>query len=111
MPRTGVRVAGTGTLEGSKRFVDLEFTNTGSGFARQVVTLLGAVTTRGIGVTRILSPQVVGLGDLAPGRSRTIRLDLWVPATVREVMLFELVAFANVLGAPAWFAESQPIRP
>ena len=72
-----------------KKLVDLEFTNTGTGIARGVTSLLIPLVSRGSGIVLVVSGQPIVAGDLAPGESRIVRVVLKVPATVRQVELVE----------------------
>lgn len=110
-PRVEVRLVGTGSLGGKQRYVDLAFANGGDGIARRATTLVVPVTTRGSGVTRLLTQLPITIGDIVPGQSQTVRVVLQVPSTVREFRLVEAGAFVTVDGRVGGFADSQVVRP
>ena len=76
----------------------------------RTTTLLLPVAVRGYGLIRVVSPgQPVVIGDLAAGATRTIRVVLDVPATVKQFLLVEAGAYWTSAGTPAAFAEMQTL--
>lgn len=111
-PHIDVRLARSGTISGTRKFVELVFTNTGNGIARSVTTLVIPVAVKGAGVVKLEpADPLVRIGDLNPGASTTVRMTLIVPATVKEVALIEAGSFFNVKGRPGLFADSQSFKP
>lgn len=111
-PRIAARVAGTGSLGGTKRFVDVEFSNTGDGNARQVnVDLVVVLPVKGIGIPRLVSPDLpIKIGDLNAGGRTVVRIVISVPAGVKEMLLSELGTFRDIKGKVGIFIEAQTIR-
>jgi hypothetical protein len=108
--RIAVSIAGRGVVSGSRQYVDLTFANTGGATAVRTTTLLVPVAVRGYGLIRVVSPgQPVVIGDLAAGATRTIRVVLDVPATVKQFLLVEAGAYWTSAGTPAAFAEMQTL--
>ncbi len=110
-PQIAVTITGRGKLTGNKQYVDLTFANIGGGTAVRATTLLIPVPIKGLGLVRIVSPgQPIAIGDLAPSRTRTIRVVLDVPTAVREFLLIEAGTFWTTSGTPMAFAETQPLK-
>jgi uncharacterized repeat protein (TIGR01451 family) len=111
-PRIAVRQVGAGSLGGRLRFVDLAFTNSGTGVARRVTTLVALTTVKGTGkATLVPQDNTVSGGDLNPGDARVVRLTIDVPPTVKELLLVESGVYFNVRGLPGVFTASQRLRP
>jgi hypothetical protein len=108
-PRIAARVAGTGSLGGSKRYVDLEFSNTGDGNARQVnVDLVVVLPLKGVGLPKLVSPELpIRIGDLNAGALRVVRVVISVPSGVKEVLISELGTFRDIKGRAGIFIEAQ----
>jgi hypothetical protein len=107
-PRVALAIAGRGVLSGTSQYVDLTFSNTGSGMALRVTALLAAVPARGFGTIKVISPaQPVKVGDLPPGVTRTFRVVLNVPETVKEFFLIEAGSFSTSLGTWKVFGDVQ----
>ena len=69
------------------------------------------LTSKGFGTVIVRTPFPVAVGDLNPGQSRTVRIELTVPPTVKEVVLVTAGAFVNVKGQPGLFSELVTYRP
>jgi uncharacterized repeat protein (TIGR03803 family) len=109
-PRISVSIAGRGAISGTRQYVDVRFTNTGGGTAIRTTTLLLPVPLRGFGLIRVVSPaQPINIGDIPAGGSRTIRVVLDVPSTVKEFLLVEAGAFWTTTGTPGAFADTQTL--
>lgn len=50
-------------------------------------------------------------GDLNPGDSRIVRVEMVVPARVKELLLVEAGAFLNVKQQPGIFTGAQVYKP
>ena len=111
-PRIAARVAGTGSLGGNKRYVDLEFSNTGDGHARQVnVELVVVLPLKGVGLPKLVSPDLpIRIGDLNAGARSVVRIVISVPSSVKEMLLSELGTFRDIKGKAGIFIEAQTIR-
>jgi hypothetical protein len=111
-PKIAIRIAASGSLGGTRRYVDLAFTNSGTGIARHAVTLVVPLTVKGKGIAWLVSPGLpIGLGDLVPGASNTIRVVLDVPASVKGLTINEAGTYVNVKNVPALFVGSQSYTP
>jgi hypothetical protein len=53
----------------------------------------------------------VSAGDLNPGETRLVRVQITVPSTIKELLLIEAGAFLNVKGQPGVFADLQAYKP
>jgi predicted extracellular nuclease len=79
MPKVGGRIAGAESSPSGATSVDIEVTNAGNGFARQVVvTELRFTALKGSGPIVITNAAVVG--SLAPGETRLVRVNAQLPA-------------------------------
>ena len=109
-PRMLVSVAGRGIVSGTKQYVDLAFSNTGGARALRANALVIPVTVKGYGVIKVVSPgQPIALGDVAPGATRTVRVVLNVPTTVKEFLLIEAGVFWTSNGTPVAFGDTQTL--
>ncbi len=110
-PRIGVRVAASGTVSGTRKYVDLEFANTGDGNARNVyldVVLL--VPIKGGGNPTLASPALpLQVGSLDVGATRVVRLLLDLPSNVKQLSLTEGGHFQDVKGTFGAYLETQKI--
>jgi len=111
-PKIAVRIAGNGTLSGTKKWVDVELTNVGDGNARQLdVDLILSFASKGAGFVKLQSPLPVHVGDLDAGARTVTRVVLDVPATVKQLTLIEVGTLRNVKGAIAAYVELQLLAP
>ena len=113
-PKLAIQVLRNGTVPGSSRkFVDLEVVNSGTGNARQAAVLAIALTTvKGTGVPTLVSPAVpLPLGDLDVGARTTIHVEFTVPSTVKTVAISESGTSMNVKGAVITFVQKQRFAP
>ena len=76
-PKIDVKVVNQGTVSGTRRFVDLEFTNKGNGNARHTtLNLVVLLPLKGIGIPRLVSPSLpLALGSLDAGATTSVRVD------------------------------------
>ncbi len=106
--RIVVSIAGRGTLTGTRQYVDVSFSNLGRGLALRATALVTAVPTKGSGRITVVSPALpLRLGDLPPGTTRTVRLELNVPTTVKEFLLIEAGSFWTDEGTWKVFGDVQ----
>ncbi len=103
-----------GSVNKTHKFYDLKFTNTGTGIAFSVVVKqFTFATLKGQGkVTydKSRSPDLpIALGDLAPGASKTIRVQLIVPPPVEKFSLTESGTLQNAAGQTLSFSTSQVV--
>jgi hypothetical protein len=112
-PAISIRIAASGTVAGSRKFVDLELSNTGTGNARQLsVDVILPVVTKGGGIPKLVSPSVpLSLGALDVGGKVTVRVVIDVPNGAKELLITEGGRFANVLGGPGGYLEAQKFVP
>ena len=110
-PDIRMTVAASGTLPNGRRFADLSVSNVGTGVARYVTVVVVPLVTRGRGVVTVRTPMPVTAGDLAPGASGVVRIELTVPGTVDLVRLVGVGAFLNVRGFPGVFEASAVYDP
>ena len=110
-PHLETSLAGSGTLANGRRFVDLSVTNAGTGIARGAAMLVIPLTSQGFGLVIVRTPQPIAVGDLNPGESRTVRVELTVPATVKEVLIVNAGTYVNVKGQPGLFSGLAIFRP
>ncbi len=107
------KIAAQGVNPDGTIFVDVIFTNMGTGNARKMqIDLIKAVSTNGYGRITMISPALpVAVGKLDAGTSQTIRIVLKVPATVKQFALAEVGNYVNVKGVPYLFAQAQTVVP
>jgi hypothetical protein len=103
-------------VQGSVRYYDLRFTNTGAGLARNVsISQLLFRTLSGAGVVTYntsLSPALPDvLGDLAVGASTTVRVFLNVPSTVTRFSITENGQVQDAAGTSFAFSIGQATFP
>lgn len=110
-PRLKLALVGSGTIQGRDKFVDLSVTNEGSGIARRATMIVMALTTKGSGFPKVRRPMPVPAGDLNPGETRIVRVQITVPSSAKELLLIEAGAFLNVKGQPGVFADLQAYKP
>ena len=110
-PQIKLALAGSGTGQNSEKFVDLSVTNQGTGIANHVTMFVTAVTTKGTGLPTVRTAMPISAGDLNPGDSRTVRVRIAVPPSVKELLVIEAGAFLNVKGQPSAFADLQSYKP
>jgi hypothetical protein len=92
--------------------VDLEFSNSGDGHARQVnVDLVVVLPLKGVGLPKLVSPDLpIRIGDLNAGARSVVRIAITVPSSVKEVLISELGTFRDIRGRAGIFIEAQTIR-
>lgn len=109
------QVAAQGKNSDGTYFVDVRFTNSGTGNARKLrIDLITALLTKGTGKLALVlpvCPAFVGVGNLDAGASDTVHMVLKLPATIRQFVLGEVGNFDNVKGVPRLFAEAQTVNP
>jgi hypothetical protein len=115
-PRLSGAVAGKGVQSPGVLFVDVRFSNTGTGNARNVRinqatlrTLSGSGTVTYNGALSPALPYAIGSLDL--GASTTVRFYLNVPSTVTRFSITETGALQNVAGTGFSYSIGQPIIP
>jgi hypothetical protein len=94
------------------RYLDLEFRNTGTSYARN--TTVGAITFKtlaGSGAVTLASPLPIVLDTIASGGSKIVRLSLNVPSTVTRFSITETGQFTDVMGKTFKFSISQSVFP
>lgn len=96
-PRITLNKVGNGTLQGKEQYVDLLVKNVGTGIARHATMVVAAVTTRGSGSPTVRTPQPISAGDLNPGESRVVRIQITVPASVKELVLIEVFGDLHII--------------
>lgn len=112
MPDLAV-AASPGPRNGAVVPVSLKLTNNGAAAAR-VVTLnqIQFRTIAGAGQATLISPSLpLVAGDLAPGASTVITLQVEVPQTVRRISISEGGIFTDASGATRTFSPGQTIIP
>jgi hypothetical protein len=96
-------------------FVDVKFTNIGTGNARKLrLAEVEGTPIRGGGRIVVISPVfplTVGNGSLDAGASQTVRIVLKVPLTVKQFELEEVGSFADVKGVLGFYVQEQNIVP
>jgi len=112
-PKITAKFAGQGTLADGPTYVDVSFSNTGSGNARQVrIALIALLPLKGSGKITLVSPSLPdSLGNLDVGASQTVRIVMKVPPTVKQVLVGEAGVFVNVQNKLGAFVGSQTIVP
>lgn len=110
-PKISIRVTQSGIVSGSRRFFDLQISNTGNGNARQLaINWIAVVPTRGAGIPKLVSPvPPVVLGSLDAGVSTVLRLTIDVPVKVERIAIAEVGTYRNVKSTPAVFIETQEV--
>ncbi len=107
-PRLAPSITGRGRLSATRQFVDLTFSNAGSGMALRATALIAAIPASGSGRIKVISPaQPLKVGDLPPGSTSTVRVVLDVPATVKEFFLIEAGTFSTTAGTWKVFGDVQ----
>lgn len=113
--RIAAQVAGQGRNPDGTFFVDVKFTNIGTGNARKLrLGEVEATPIRGGGRIVVISPAfplTVGNGSLDAGASQTVRIILKVPLAVKQFELEEEGSFANVQGVPGFLKEEETVTP
>jgi len=113
-PKLSMAALANGSIPGtSRKFVDLEVVNSGSGNARQItVTLITLATVKGTGTATLASPTLpLPIGDLDVGASGIVHVELVVPSTVKKLSITESGTLVNVKGALSTFTDSQKFVP
>jgi uncharacterized repeat protein (TIGR01451 family) len=110
-PRLETALVKSGTLSNGRRFVDLSVANIGSGIARRATMIVIPLTSKGFGFAIVRTPMPVTVGDLNPGQSRVVRVELTVPASVKELLLVQAGAFVDVRGQPGLFTGLVTYKP
>ena len=112
-PKIDVQVVNKGTVSGTKKFVDLEFTNRGDGNARHTtLNLIVLLPLKGSGIPRLASPSLpLTIGALDAGATTRVHVEFIVPASVKQLSITEIGIFRNVKGIPGAFLEIQTISP
>jgi hypothetical protein len=96
------------------RSVDLKFTNSGTAAARGVVVQkFSFKTLAGLGIVfydPLRGPKLpIALGDLAVGASKTIRVFLIAPVTIRKFSMTESGQLKDAAGATSSFSTTQTL--
>lgn len=113
----GVRIAGSGVVSGTaavrRIWVDLVFSNTGTGSADRIrATVIQVTTTQGAGNATLVTPDLpVAVEGLEAGGSRTIRIVLDVPTTVNQLQIRETGTFRDIQRQEGDFSQSQTLTP
>lgn len=112
-PDVDVRVAGEGTVSGTRKYIDLILVNDGDGNARNVfLDLALPIPLKGLGIVRLLQPSLpLKVGDLDAGASTRIRVVVDVPPAVKELALIVAGHFQNVKGQLGLLAATLKITP
>jgi hypothetical protein len=112
-PRLYIRATGQGRLSSGGFYVDLQFTNTGTGNARNLSPAQFTFRTlSGSGNVSMNSPALpMLLGSLDVNASTTIRLLLIVPTTVGRFGIVENGTVNDVAGTGFTFSASQAVIP
>ena len=110
-PRFETALVGSGTLPGGRRYVDLSVKNTGTGIAQRTTMVVVALPAKGVGIITVRTPQPISIGDLSPGASRTIRIEMTIPGSVKEVLLVTAGAFLNIQFVPDAFSTQHTFKP
>jgi hypothetical protein len=112
-PKIDVKVASNGTISGTRKFVNLEFTNKGDGNARHLMlNLLPLVPLNGTGNSKLVSPTLpLTLGSLDVGGKTIVRVEYTVPSAVKQLAISEIGVFQKVDGVAGAYVESQTIVP
>jgi hypothetical protein len=113
-PQIAAEIVRTDILNVLFRTFDIKFTNTGGATARNVVvSKFTFKTLAGLGIVfydPTHSPRLpISLGDLAPGASRTIRVVLVAPVTIREFTMTEQGQFTDPTGVTRSFSLTQTV--
>jgi type VI secretion system Hcp family effector len=116
LPRIAGVVASKGWASPGVLYLDVAFTNSGTGHARNLVlktvvprTLMG---TGAVTYNTLLSPPLpFTVGNLNVGASTTVRFHLNVPATVNRFSVTEGGSVQNVRGAAFNFSIGQAVIP
>ncbi len=113
--KISTQIAAQGRNADGTYYVDLKFTNSGTGNARKLrIDLITALIVKGSGKLELVlpvCPAVVGIGNLDVGASDTVHVILKMPSTVKQFILGEVGNFSNVKDIPSLFAESQTVNP
>ena len=104
-------LVGSGTLPNGRRYVDLSVRNTGTGIAQWTTMVVVALPAKGFGIITVRTPQPISIGDLSPGASRTVRIEMTIPGSVKEVLLVTAGAFLNVQFVPDAFSTQHIFKP
>jgi len=112
MPSLAV-AANPGPRSGTIVPVSLTLTNSGAATARGVtINQIRFRTIAGAGQATLLSPSLpLVAGDLAPGASTVITLQVEVPQAVRRISISENGIFTDTSGATHTFSPGQTIIP
>ena len=70
-----------------------------------------ALPAKGLGIITVRTPQPISIGDLSPGASRTVRIEMTIPGSVKEVLLVTAGAFLNVQFVPDAFSTQHTFKP
>lgn len=115
-PKLTAAIAAKGVQSSGVLYVDLRFTNTGTGHGRNLrLNPLTLRTLSGSGTVTYnaaLSPALpTTIGDLDVGGSTTVRLYLNVPATVTRFSITESGTVQNVTGTSFSYSMGQALVP
>jgi len=115
-PRIAGTVIGKGRDAAGRLYLDLSFTNSGTGHARSVsISTLTFRTLSGSGSVTYdaaaSGPLPRSVGDLDVGASAVLRLLLNVPATVARFSITEGGTLRNVAGTAMSYASGQAVIP
>jgi hypothetical protein len=112
-PRLYAKVVAQGRTGSGALFADVEFTNTGTGNARNLtVSQIAFRTLSGTGTVSLNSTSVpIALGSLDVGTSTTVRLFLNVPSTVTRFGVIEGGTVNDVIGTNYSFSVAQALVP
>jgi hypothetical protein len=111
-PRLYAKVVAQGRTAGAL-FADVQFTNTGTGNARNLtISQIAFRTLSGTGTVSLNSTSVpIALGSLDVGTSTTVRLFLNVPSTVTRFGVIEGGTVNDVIGTNYSFSVAQALVP
>ena len=103
----------TGARNGNTVPVTLTIINNGAGPASAItLTNISLRTLSGTGQTHVVSPSIpLSIGNLAPGKSLIVNVDIHVPPTVRRLGLTERGNFADSSGKIHNFSPGQVLFP
>ncbi|HLQ76701.1 MAG TPA: cadherin-like domain-containing protein, partial [Terriglobia bacterium] len=105
-------VTGKGVDASGNYYVDLMFTNTGTGYAMNLaITESSFRTLTGTGSVSLLNPGTIEVGNLAAGTSSTIRILLIRPVSVKRFSYTVNMTLTTVTGVKLSASSSQAIIP
>jgi hypothetical protein len=115
-PRISGAIVGKGRTPDGLYYMDVRFTNTGTGNARNVqINTLAFRTLSGAGsvtcATDICGGLPLAIGNLNAGGSTIVKFYLRVPETVTRFSITETGSLQNVAGAASSFSMAQSVFP